>query len=78
MSANFVGGTVSGAGYGLSDTTTVFDALFSYTKTFNSSVTTSTPFDFTFDVSKTNTCYLGIVTAMTEYTYITDLEFILK
>ena len=78
MSANFVGGTVSGAGYGLSDTTTVFDALFSYTKTFNSSVTTSTPFDFTFDISKTNTCYLGIVTAMTEYTYITDLEFILK
>ena len=78
MSANFVGGTVSGAGYGLSDTTSTFDALFSYTKTFNSSVTTSTPFDFTFDISKTNTCYLGIVTAMTEYTYITDLEFILK
>ena len=78
MSANFVSGTVSGAGYGLSDTTSVFDALFSYTKTFNSSVTTSTPFDFTFDISRTNTCYLGIVTAMTEYTYITDLEFILK
>ena len=77
-STNLGGGTSSGAGYGLSSTTSTFDALFSYTKTFNSSVTTSTPFDFTFDISKTNTCYLGIVTAMTEYTYITDLEFILK
>ena len=77
-STNLGGGTSSGAGYGLSSTKSTFDALFSYTKTFNSSVTTSTPFDFTFEISKTNTCYLGIVTAMTEYTYITDLEFILK
>ena len=77
-STNLGGGTSSGAGYGLSSTTSTFNALFSYVKTFNSSVTTSTPFDFTFEISKTNTCYLGIVTAMTEYTYITDLEFILK
>ena len=78
VTSNLSGGTMSGVGYGISDIQSVFGSKFSRTEVFESNIKTATFFDITFDVSSITTqYYLGIATAMTQYTYVTDIELIM-
>lgn len=77
--SNINDGIETGIGFGLTDIGSVFEGEFARSTDFTTNVTTSTPFDITFNVSGINTqYYLGIATAFTEYTYITDIELIMN
>jgi hypothetical protein len=79
VTSNLSNGTMSGSGYGMSDTQSVLGAKFYRSEVLGSNIKTATSFDITFDVSSITTrYYLGIVTAMTQYTYVTDIELIMN